>query len=111
MLILPPGHAQEIQTPRRVSGRERWFVGAAIALAGALAVVLVLALATGDRTSGNGCLQVNLPYSTGGASIHQCGSTARATCASLGARGPFTGPAKAAVATQCRKAGLPVGTA
>ena len=111
MLILPPGHAQELRTPRRITLRERWVVGAAVAMLAALAVVLVVALSTGEHASGNGCVYVNLPYSTGGASFYQCGSKARATCGSVGQANAFTGPAADAVATQCRKAGLPVGPA
>ena len=111
MLILPPGHAQEIRTPRRITLRERWVVGAALAMLAALVVVLVVALSSGEHSSGNGCVYVNLPYSTGGASLYQCGSQARATCDSVGRTNAFTGPAATAVATQCRKAGLPVGGA
>ncbi len=111
MLILPPGHAQDIRTPRHFSLRERWVVGGAIAMLAALVVVLVVALSTGEHSSGNGCVYVNLPYSTGGASIYECGSRARSTCASVGQSGAFTGPAAQAVSTQCRKAGLPVGRA
>ncbi len=39
----------------------------------ALAVVLVISLATGETTSGHGCVSVSLAYSTGGDQITRCG--------------------------------------
>ncbi len=81
-------------------------VGAVVA---ALAVVLVIALATSGHSTSKGCLSVNLPYSTGGQEFYECGTRARAMCAQVGAPGGFSGAAANAVAEQCRKAQLPVG--
>ena len=73
-----------------------------------LIVIVAFALARGTPVSGNGCVTVNLPYSTGGAHFRECGSRARSMCASVGRPGAYTGAAANAVAVQCRKAGLPV---
>ncbi|MDQ6744574.1 MAG: hypothetical protein M3Z27_00915 [Actinomycetota bacterium] len=106
MLILPPGHAQQVAAGRRFSLRERWMVGAVLSVVAGLAVVLVISLATAGHASGNGCVDVNLPFSMGGQELYRCGSSAKALCASAGPAGGFTGAAEQAVATQCRKAGL-----
>ncbi len=109
MLILPPNHAAEIRVARGFSQRERWMLSGVGAVVAALIVVLVIALSTGDPTSANGCVEVNLPYSTGGANLHSCGARARAMCGEVGQPGAFTGAAASALATQCRKAHVPVG--
>ena len=74
-----------------------------------LAVVLVIALAAGGHSSRNGCVHVNLPYSTGGNEFYACGARARAMCAEVGVPGGYTGAAAQAVAVQCAKAGVPTG--
>ena len=53
--------------------------------------------------SGNGCVNVVEPSSTGGAVLHQCGSAARALC-----RSAFTrhGKLDLLIRPQCRLAGL-----
>ncbi len=53
--------------------------------------------------SRDGCVNVNMPSSTGGAIMHECGARARALCASA-----FTGHDKLARLTQpqCRLAGI-----
>lgn len=79
---------------------------------GAVAAVLVVLAAVGIWSivrpgsydgSRNGCITVNLPSSTGGALIHQCGSAARATCAQA-----FTNDDRISqlIRPQCRLAGL-----
>ncbi len=109
MLILPLGHAQRVRAAGRFTARERRMMGAVLAVVAALGVVVVVALATGSHTSANGCVEVTLPYSTGGQEFYACGSRARELCASAGRPGAPTGPAAQTVATQCRKAGLRVG--
>ena len=54
-------------------------------------------------SSGNGCVTVTLPSSTGGALIHQCGNAAKAMC-----RHAFAASDKVSLLTrpQCRQAGL-----
>jgi len=84
-------------------------IGAVLGTVAALGVVLVFALASSSHRSGNGCVEVNLPYSTGGAEVYQCGAKAVAMCAAVGHPGAFTGAAAEAVARQCRKAGVRVG--
>ena len=54
-------------------------------------------------SSGNGCVTVTLPSSTGGALIHQCGNAAKAMC-----RHAFAAGDRISLLTrpQCRLAGL-----
>jgi hypothetical protein len=70
---------------------------------------VVVALATGGRSTGNGCIDVNLPYSIGGQEVYRCGAAARSVCAAVGTPEGFTGAPGRAVAAQCRKVSLPVG--
>lgn len=109
MLILPPGHAQTVVVQRRFTKREKWMVGSVLATVAALILVVVISIATAGHTTGNGCVDVNIPYSTGGQEFYECGARARAMCAAVGAPGGYTGAAGRAVATECRKAGLGVG--
>jgi hypothetical protein len=109
VLILPPGHAQTIVVGRRVTKREKWMVGSVLATVAALILVVVISIATTGHTTANGCVDVNIPYSTGGQEFYECGARARAMCAAVGAPGGYTGAAGRAVATECRKAGLGVG--
>ncbi len=82
--------------------------GVAGALA-ALAVVLVISLATVGHKSGHGCISVGLAYSTGGTQIYRCGAPARALCASVNRPNGLTGGAARSMTIECRKAGLPIG--
>jgi hypothetical protein len=55
------------------------------ALVGVLAVLVAVAIWAAVRpgsygASRNGCITVNLPSSTGGSLIHECGASARAAC-------------------------------
>jgi hypothetical protein len=109
VLILPPGHAQTLRERRTFSGRERWMIGGVLGLVAALAVVLAISLSTVGHHSGNGCISVGLTYSTGGQQVYRCGAGARALCNQAGVAGGITGSTGRAVATECRKAGLPVG--
>ena len=54
-------------------------------------------------SSSNGCVTVNMPSSTGGALIHECGQAAKTMC-----RRAFTATDKVSLLTrpQCRLAGL-----
>lgn len=81
-------------------------VGAVLAAVAAFAVLVVVALSVGGRTSGHGCVAVSIPYSTGGSQLYRCGAAARKLCASVGTPGGFTGAAGAAVRAQCKKAGI-----
>jgi hypothetical protein len=110
VLILPPGHAAKQTRPLvPLALRERRLIVVIAALGAVLVAVTVIALATSGHKSGNGCVDLKLPYSTGGSEIYQCGSSARTTCVNLGGPHGITGLTRDAVATECRKAGLPVG--
>jgi hypothetical protein len=109
VLILPPGHAESIRLERRLSVRERRLVVAVVGAVAALAVVVVIALSTSGQSSAHGCIYVTIPAATGAQEISQCGAAARGTCASARTPGAFNPEAVGAVASECRKAGLPVG--
>ncbi len=109
MLILPPGHARAIRTPRSFSVREKSILGVVLGVVAALVVVVVISVVSTGHHSGNGCVDVTIPYSIGGQEFYKCGAAARAMCAEVGAPGGFTGGPGRAVATECRKAGLPIG--
>jgi hypothetical protein len=80
---------------------------------GIIGVVLLLALggvgiwaATNSGSYGssrNGCINVNVPSSTGGANMHECGAGARSLCAAA-----YAGHDELARLTrqQCRLAGI-----
>lgn len=105
MLILPPGHAQQLRAPIRA----RWMqlLGGVVTLA--VVVVAVIAITTKGHSSGNGCVDVVIPYSVGGQELYKCGAAAKALCAGVNTPDGFAGTAGQAVAAQCRKAGLRVG--
>jgi hypothetical protein len=110
VLILPPGHAeQQVRALRPLAGRERRLMQIMGVITAALTVVVVIALVTGGHSTSRGCVNVNFPYSTGGSNFYGCGARARGLCASVGLPGTFTGPVVNTVATECRKAGFPVG--
>jgi hypothetical protein len=109
VLILPPGHADALATRRRLSRRERWMVGGVLGTIAALAAVLVIALASGGPSSSHGCIYATIPAATGAQQVNECGATARETCRSVYAPGAFTAQAAGTIASECRKAELPVG--
>jgi hypothetical protein len=109
VLILPPGHAQEVRAQRRTGAREQLMLRVGLALMVALVAVVAVALATGGRSSHGGCVDVTIPYALGGAEIYKCGSAAKTFCTTSGQPGGFTGHAGQLIATQCRKAGLNFG--
>lgn len=79
-------------------------IGAVLAAAAALVVLIAVAFSVGGRTSGHGCVAVSISYSTGGSQLYRCGAAARRLCASAGKPGGFQGAAGAAVEAACRKA-------
>lgn len=109
MLILPPGHTDATAAPPRLTTRERWLIVGVLGVVVALALVLTISFVTGGRSSGHGCIYATIPGDVGAQEVDQCGATARETCASLRAPGAFTAQAAQTIATECRKAGLPVG--
>jgi hypothetical protein len=84
-------------------------VGGVAGVLAVLIVVLVVSLATAGHSTGNGCINVNIPSSLGNQNFYRCGAQAKAMCATVGAPGGLTGVAGRAVAGECRKVSLPVG--
>jgi hypothetical protein len=105
VLILPPGHAQAIASPRRLGRRERWMIASVLALIAVGVIVLAISLASARRTTAGGCVDVTAPGATGATELYRCGAQARALCSSSRSYGGAFG---AAVIAECRKAGLPV---
>lgn len=85
-------------------------VGGVLGAIAVLAVVLVISFASSAPSSKSGCIYATIPAATGAQQVHQCGSAARSTCSSVDAPGAFTAQAARTLATECRKAGLPVGS-
>lgn len=105
MLILPLGHAE----PKRLSVREKRLLAGVVGAVVVLLAVIVIAVSSSGQSSAHGCIYATIPAATGAQEISQCGAQARATCASAGMPGAFSRQAAGVVATECRKAGLPVG--
>lgn len=80
------------------------------AVVAVLAVVLVVSLASGGKSSAHGCIYATVPAATGAEEISQCGAGARDTCATVREPGAYTRQAADDIAAECRKAGLPVGS-
>lgn len=108
MLILPPGHAERTIHPLRIGRRERWFLGSGAVLLAALAVALVISLGSHQRVSGHGCVDVSAATVIGGSELYRCGAAARALCDEPGRAGREFVSFQRALASACRKAGLPV---
>jgi hypothetical protein len=109
VLIIPPGHAEAIRARRRLSRREVWMLGGVLGTIAVLAVVLVISFASSGPSSKSGCIYATIPAATGAEQIHECGADAKATCATVNTTGGFTPQAADTLASECRKAGLPVG--
>ena len=108
-MVLPPGHAEPLNQRRALNAREQWMIGGVLGLVSALAIVLVISIATAGHKSGHGCVSVGLTYSTGGEQVYRCGDAARKLCQSVDQPGGTTGGAARSLTIECRKAGLPVG--
>jgi hypothetical protein len=109
VLILPPGHAHAVAVRRRFTRREKSILGVVLAAVGALIVAVVISLATTGHHTGNGCIDVTIPYAVGGQEFYRCGAAARAMCAEVGVPGGYTDVPGRAIATECRKIRLPIG--
>jgi hypothetical protein len=108
-MIMPPGHGLSLRKPPVWSRREKRIV---VAVAGAVAVFMIavaVAVLTASHSTGNGCVDVQIPSPVGGSELYRCGGQARSMCRLVGAPGGYGGSAGAVIATECRKAGLPVG--
>lgn len=75
-----------------------------------LVLVLAISFATSGPSSKSGCIYATIPADTGAQQIHQCGTQARDTCQLVYVRGTYTSQAAQTIASECRKAGLPVGS-
>jgi len=84
-------------------------VAGVLATVAAVALALVIALATSGHSSAHGCIYATIPGVVGAQEVYQCGAEARATCASADAAGAFSAQSAQTIALECRKAGLPVG--
>jgi hypothetical protein len=84
-------------------------IGGVLGAVAALVVAIVIAFGVSGAKSARGCIHMVLPSATGAQEIDQCGSAARATCASVGTPGSFTRQEALTATGECRKAGLVVG--
>jgi hypothetical protein len=84
-------------------------IGGVLGVVAALAVVLVISFVSSGPSSSSGCIYATIPAATGAQQVHECGATARSTCATVLTPGAFTAQAAQTLAAECRKAGLPVG--
>jgi hypothetical protein len=109
VLILPPGHAQRVLAPRRLSRREKWILASVLSTVAALALIVVISLGTADHKSGKGCIDVTAPGFVGSQEVSGCGARARAICNSVGTGGGYSRGQDAVVAAECRKQRIPVG--
>ena len=111
----PPGHYEEVSTPRRRGRRERWVVALGGLLAAILIAVTLISLTSSEGKSGHGCLNFTYAMVMGGERLHACGAEARKLCAappSFGGRrfGGLANDLKARLKGACRDAGLPYAT-
>jgi hypothetical protein len=107
VLILPPGHAEAAAAPRRLTVREKRLIAGVLAVVAAIAVAFIISLSTGGQTSANGCIHLTIPGVVGAQEIDNCGEAARSICQSVARPGAFAPAAAQAIATECRKAGIP----
>jgi hypothetical protein len=89
--------------------REKRIVAGMATLVAVLIVGVLIAVITAGHSTGNGCVDVQIASPVGGSETFKCGAQARALCALVGVPDGYNGTAGAAIATECRKAGLPVG--
>jgi hypothetical protein len=109
VLILPPGHSQTVGARRPLSIREKWILSGVVTIVAAIAVVLIVSLATAGKSSSHGCIYATIPGAVGAEQISECGATARATCATVYRPGTYPPASARTIADECRKAGIPVG--
>ncbi len=94
----------------RLSKREKWMVGGVLGVVAALAVVLVISFVSSGPSSGHGCIYATIPGAVGAEQVHECGANARETCRTVNAPGAYARDAAHTLASECRKAGLSVGS-
>jgi hypothetical protein len=111
MLILPPGHWQEVSKPRVSRPREKWMVGMGAGLLVVLIVAVAISLTSKQKRSRNGCVDVSAATVIGGSELYRCGAAARDLCNPPGAAGDQNVAFRNALVLACRKAGLPIAPA
>src|SRR5258708_40258718 len=105
---MPSGHAQTLQVRRGLSPRERWLIGGVLATVAAVAAALAISLASAGPSSARGCIHATIPGAVGAVQVNQCGTAARSICSAVYAPGAYAPGAARTLASECRKAGLPV---
>lgn len=108
-MVLPPGHAQSLAAPRRLTRREKGMIRAVLGGLAAIAVVLLISILTAGTSSAHGCIHATIPGAVGAQEIDQCGAQARSTCQTVQRPGAFPAASARVIAAECRKAGIPVG--
>jgi hypothetical protein len=83
-------------------------IGVVLGLVAIVGVVVVIALASSGRSTRNGCINVTVPGATGATELYRCGAEARTVCASVGIPSGPNGALGQAIASACRKVGLPI---
>jgi hypothetical protein len=110
VLILPPGHAQAVSAPHTFTTREKWILGSVLGTVAALALVVVIALASSGQKSTRTCIHVTAPSFIGAEQVSGCGAEARAICRAAADQGKYNQALAQAIAGECRKVGIPVGS-
>jgi hypothetical protein len=100
------GQWKRLQTPSRVSRRDRRVLAGLIALVVAVAVTGGVLALTASSTSSAGCVNVTFAGSTGAEQINACGNQAARICASAYA-GSITGAPGRELRADCARAGHP----
>lgn len=106
--MIPPGHYQAIRQPRRARPRDRWILGAGIAILALLGVAVVISFTSVQRRSGHGCIDVSAATFIGGSNLYRCGTAARTLCATPTSAGLHNLAFRRSLSQACRQAGLPV---
>ncbi len=108
MLILPPGHAEQLAARRQLNARERWILSCVGAIVAGLLIAVIIGFAQSSPTSGHGCVYVSVPSSMGAQPYAGCGAKARLICAQVGIPGGYSGSLARELIPACHKAGVPV---
>ena len=80
------------------------------ALSGLIVIAVVVSLAASGPSSGHGCVHATYPGPVGAEQVNECGAGARTLCATLRASSGYGPEALRTIASECRKAGLAVGS-
>jgi hypothetical protein len=108
VLILPPGHAEQLTARRQLNTRERSILSVLGVVVAGMLVAVIIGFAQSSPKSGHGCVYVSIPSSMGAQPYSGCGAKARHICAQVGVPGGYTGSLASALTPACRTAGLPV---